>query len=64
MPCWLLAMTFHNSIPLPEEIAILTLVSANESLHLFLTIMNPHILSLVSYVFQKAHACTHPRNTK
>jgi hypothetical protein len=48
MPCWLLAMISRNSVLLPKEIAVLTLVSANEDFSSFLTMMNPHILSIVS----------------
>ena len=44
-------MTFHNSVLLPEEIAILALVSTNVSTGSLLTIINPHVLSIVSYGF-------------
>jgi hypothetical protein len=65
MPCWLLAMISHNSVLLPKEIAVLTLVPANEALDLSLTIMNPHILSVVSYRFlYKFQASAYPRNIK
>jgi hypothetical protein len=41
-------MISRNSVLLPKEIAVLTLVSANEDFSSFLTMMNPHILSIVS----------------
>lgn len=57
MPCWSLEMTFRNSVLLLEEIAVLTLVATDLSLGLILTIMNPHVLSVVSYMsFRTARA--------